>query len=269
MDPAYFETVCQQLPNPVVFKLLGGEPTLHPRFFDFIKIARKYGHHVYFSSNGIKYTNPVFMEKLQKLQVQFSPGLTMNGGYSRDDVYGLIDNRRCLAQKLAALEALRSYGIGRVALSAIVVRGMNEYVVGELLELADRYSDIVRYVHFRSAAKVARWVDTEPYRTAELKELLSYYVDPGQALGSNTLEHSCDHRNDRDCCDRISANRLLQVGLIEFASEKSERCPIRGKLMNNTFTIQPFFENMIRAGDSMAAEFGEVVFTEGTEALTA
>lgn len=258
MDPAYFEAVCQQLPGPVVFKLLGGEPTLHPQFFSFITTARRYGHHVYFSSNGIKYTDSRFMDKLGDLEVSYSPGLTMNGGYSRDDLYEIIDNRSCLKQKLAALDNLHKYGIKRVALSAIIVRDVNESVVGELLELADKYKDIIRYVHFRSAAKVSRWIDTEPLTTTELRELVLPYVS-GQLTNVDTpLETTCGHTNGEDCCARLTQNRVLQIGLVEFASEKSAQCPVRGKLINDSFTIQPFFENMINTGELLAEDYGEV-----------
>lgn len=258
MDLSYFEEVCRRLPRPVVFKFLGGEPTLHPRFFDFIITARRFEHHVYFSSNGIKYTDATFMERLQGLGVSFSPGLSMDGGCRHNDIYELMNNRRCLEQKLAALENLHRFGIGRVALSAIIVRGVNEAVIGEILELAGRYSDVVRYVHFRSTAKVGRWIDTEPYTTAELKALIRPFFSKEQLRPRSLLEISCTPEEGGDCCYRFYPHRLLHVSLIEFASEKSARCPHRGKLLNEGFTIQPFFENMINVGKVLAEQYGEV-----------
>jgi MoaA/NifB/PqqE/SkfB family radical SAM enzyme len=258
MDLSYFEAVCKRLPGPVAYRFLGGEPALHPQFFDFIVTARHYGHHVYFSSNGIKYTDPTFMKSLEALEVSFSPGLSMDGGYSRQDFYELLNNRRCLEQKLRALDNLHKYGIGRVCLSAIVTRGANEAVIAELIELAERYSDVVRYIHFRSAAKVGRWINTEPYTLAELKELVRPFFSAEQFRSACVREIYCVPDEGGDCCYRFRPTRRLQISLIEFATLKSSLCPKRGKLLNDSFMIQPFFENMINAGEAMGAKYGEV-----------
>lgn len=63
MELDHFEEVCKRLPRPVDFKLLGGEPTMHPKFFQFITIAKSYGHSVFFASNGLRYNNPPFYGK--------------------------------------------------------------------------------------------------------------------------------------------------------------------------------------------------------------
>lgn len=167
--------MCRRLPRPVSFKLLGGEPTMHPKFFEFITIGKSYGHSVFFATNGLRYTNPKFMKKLQALDVTFIAGLSMNGGTTNDDFYEVMNNRRILDKKMEGLTNLIEYGIKRVALSAIVVRGYNEQVIGELIELAEEYPNSVKYLHFRSAAMTGRWVNTEPYTAAELKQLMRPY----------------------------------------------------------------------------------------------
>jgi len=259
MDLSYFEEVCKRLPRPVDFRFLGGEPALHPQFFEFITTARHYGHQVYFSSNGIRYTRPGFMEKLAALDVSFVAGLSMDGGSSSNDLYELLNNERCLEQKLAALKNLQKYGIKRVCLSAIITRGENEKVIGELIELARQYSDVVRYIHFRSAAKVGRWINTEPYTQSELKELVRPHFNEQQFTPSCVREIFCTEDEGGTCCYRFRPTPRLQISLIEFATQKSSMCPKRGKVLSEGFRIQPFFENMINAGEVMAEEFGEIV----------
>ena len=78
MELNYFEKACKKLPNRVLWKFLGGEPTLHPRFFEFIKTAYEHGNHVYFSSNGIKYNDKKFLQELKDLNLPFRPGLTLD-----------------------------------------------------------------------------------------------------------------------------------------------------------------------------------------------
>lgn len=258
MDISYFREVCKRLPGPVYFRFLGGEPTLHPRLFDFIVTAREHGHHVFFASNGLRYNEPKFMEGLKAVGGGFCPGLSIDGGTEREDFYELMNNQRCLRQKLAALENLHQYAIGRVTLSAIILRGVNECVVGELLELARRYSDVVRYIHLRSAGKIGRWIDTEPYSLAELKELCRPYFTAKQFQPKAAGEICCPPDGGRDCCYRFRPAARLQISLIEFATPKSAGCPKRGKLLAEGFLIQPFFENIIATGEMLGGQYGEI-----------
>jgi len=43
--------------------LIGGEPTMHPEFFKIIEIIRSAGLRVFLATNGIKFSNPEFLEK--------------------------------------------------------------------------------------------------------------------------------------------------------------------------------------------------------------
>jgi len=260
LDIDYFEAVCRRLPRPVGFKLLGGEPTMHSKFFEFIKIAKSYGHSVFFASNGLRYTIPKFMQKLQALDVAFIAGLSMDGGTTNDDFYEVMNNRRCLDKKMEGLTNLIEYGIKRVALSAIVVRGYNEQVIGELIELTEKYPNKVRYLHFRSAAMTGRWVNTEPYTAVELKQLMRPYFPKEKIVQKGVLQEIfCTPDKGNDCCFRFRPTRKLQISLIEFASENSQRCPYRGKLLPDDFRIQPFYENMVKVGEVLASDYGEVV----------
>lgn len=232
---------------------------MHPRFFDFIRIARQYGHTVFFASNGFNYTRPAFMKKLCSIEQHFVPGLSMDGGTRHNRFYQIMNNQPCLETKLAALNNLHRFHIKRVCLSAIIIRAVNESVIEELLEAADRYRNIVRYIHFRSAAMVGRWADTLPYTQAELIELMRPHFSKDELKPKCVAEIHCNEEQGGDCCYRFRPTPRLQISLIEFASEKSTRCPKRGKLLADNFRIQPFFENMINTGEILADKFGEVV----------
>ena len=67
LDLNYFEDVCKKLPNKVLFRLLGGEPTLHKQFFEFIKIAHQYNHLVSIVTNGLKFNNKQFVSDFKLL----------------------------------------------------------------------------------------------------------------------------------------------------------------------------------------------------------
>ena len=258
MEIDYFRQVCERLPAAVNFRFLGGEPTMSPDFLRFIKTARRFGHTVFFASNGLNYNNPAFMRELSAVTESYVAGLSMDGGTSSNAYYNILNNSDCLENKLSALENLRKYGIKPVCLSAIITRGVNESVIGELLQLVTDYSDIVRYIHFRSAAMLGRWVNTRPYTQAELYELMKPHFSSRQLEAKCVGEIFCTEEEGGDCCYRFRPTRRLQISLIEFATDKSSCCPKRGKLSLDDFTIQPFFENMMRVGEALAEEYGEV-----------
>lgn len=257
LDFDYFAEVCARLPRPVDWRFLGGEPTLNKRFFDLIEVALKYGHTVYFASNGYKYNDPAFMERLALWSGKVSVGLSMDGGTQNNHFYDLLNNRSCLDIKLQALENLRSYGIKRVCLSAIIVRDENERVISELYKAAKSYSDVVRYIHYRSAAMVGRWVNTQPYTLEELKHLTHRLFSDEEFAPGCLREINCND-GDGECCYRFRPNSRLQISLIEFASARSSQCPNRGKLLQEDFLIEPFFANMIDKSEDFSIKHGEV-----------
>jgi molybdenum cofactor biosynthesis enzyme MoaA len=221
MTVEYFEECCRRLPSKVFFKFLGGEPSLHPQLTDLIKTGEKYGHKMYFSSNGLRYRDPAFIRSLQDLRdsgSDFRMGLSLDGGRTNERAYEEINGRPCLKEKMEAFESLMAAKIGRVMLSAIIVRGLNEGVIGELIEMAEEHSDVVRYIHLRTAAPVGVWENTEPYRMEEFKELVGQYFTAEQMQPKCVAEVFCDSRSGNNCCYRFRPNRRLQVSLIEFAS---------------------------------------------------
>jgi molybdenum cofactor biosynthesis enzyme MoaA len=253
MELSYFEEVCRRLPGYVQFKFLGGEPTLHPDFMGFIRAARRRKHEVTILSNGMRYTDPAFVRDLADLNLdaRFILGLSLDGGSSRDDVYYRINNEHCLRWKMKALETLDKCFPGRVEISAIIVRGLNEDVVPELLELADRYRRIVRYIHFRTAAKAGRWGETAPYTMEELKEIVRPYFTGKQFQPQCLWEPHCNPGDGCGACYRFRPTPRLQISLIEFATQRAASCFKRGKLVDRQFLVQSFFENIMHNSETL------------------
>lgn len=255
MDIDYFEQVCERLPRGVSFKLLGGEPTMHPKFFDFMRIANKHGHHSYFSSNGLRFLEDDFMEELASLPFSVSTGITIDGGLTNREAYEVIDGRDLLDTKLAALAQLERYNIKRVVLSAIIVRDLNEEVIGQLFDLSERNTNI-RYIMIRNVGKGGQWIDTVPYKTEELKQLCSNYFDQEQLKLSSHYGEICEPPSTNTCCYRFRPSKRVQVALIESIDEDAVDCPYKGKLIDERFVIQSFHESLIKTGNKMAVDYG-------------
>jgi molybdenum cofactor biosynthesis enzyme MoaA len=241
-----FADICADLPFPVLLKLCGGEPTLHPRILDFIRIAHHYRHKVHIVSNGARYTDHTFMNSLRELKrrgTTFALGLSMDGGYTDRHAYEVINGCDCLRQKRDAFHSLISYRLGRVGLSAIIVRGLNEEVIPQLVELAKRNA-VVRYLHFRNAGKVGRWLDTEPYSIGELIRLVRPYFSEEEFAPKCVQEPYCPPESGNECCYRFRPTGRLQVSLVEFNSDRAAMCQKRGRLVDDSYIIRPFFVSM-------------------------
>lgn len=247
LDLAYFEEVCRRLPSKVLWKFAGGEPTLHPQFFDLLKVAHLHGHGVHVSSNGMKYLEPEFAKQAARASLKFRSwfGLTLDGGLN-DDYYLRINGQSCAEQKLAALSSLLYAGVKTITISAIIVRGINEAIVPQLLRLADDHREI-HFIHFRTVARTGRYLETKPYDLMGLKDLVRPFFKEDQFQSQYTTEgltstvQLCWQNKDAGnaakqcsklgCCYRFVPRAGLQVSLIEFATDRAASCPQRGKLL--------------------------------------
>jgi len=244
MPLEYFQHLCATLPFPVAMKFIGGEPTLHPQLPEFIRVAHQHKHVVYISSNGMRYTDAGFMHSLRRIKsegVSLALGLSMDGGYANRAAYKLINGQDCLANKMQAFHALVESGLGRICLTAIIIRGVNEDVIPQLISLANKHSNAVRHIHFRNFGKVGSWLETEPYTLKELKSLTQKYFTREQFRPKCVGEIYCAPTEGRECCYRFRPHKRLQISLIEFDSERSRHCPKRGRVIYGIDGIQPFF----------------------------
>ena len=247
MPVSFFEHICKTLPFPIILKLAGGEPTLHPQFPEFIRLATVHDHKTYTCSNGLRYRDPEFMASLvplHELHAGFSLGISMDGGTGNAKAYEMIAGRDCLKEKLEAFAALVQHRHYRICLTAIIVRGLNEDVIGQLIGLAKEHPEAVRYIHLRNAGRTGAFLDTEPYSLDELKALVRPHFSAEQFLPRCIGELFCPPESGRDCCYRFRPTPRLQISLVEFASEKSANCPKRGRILLGSDRILPLFHSI-------------------------
>jgi len=271
MDIKYFEEVCKSLPKTVLFRLLGGEPTLHKDFFEFIKVAHKHRHLVSIVSNGIKFNDKSFTQELKNMKIPLIIGLSLDGGRNNNEWYEKIVNMPCADIKMGALQNLAEAGFKRVSISAIIVKGLNEGVIPDLLDIQEEYVKTVRYIHYRTSSNIGRYDDEyiDTYTAPELNAVVDGYIkekynlkEPrriirngktptdGQGNEMPVKEKGIPNRICRNCCNQYWLHSRLQISIIEFGTDNSSLCWHRGKLMND-YTIQPFFENMLAFSDKL------------------
>lgn len=159
-EPSYEEVVDMlksfRSEQPVAGRMVqfsGGEPTLHPRFLDIVRAARKLGFsHIQIASNGINLGDPKFAEEcgkagLHTIYLQFD-GLS-------DEIYTKTRGKPLWAMKERAIESIRRSGMKLVFVPTIV-KGFNDQEVGKILNYALANMDVVSGISYQPVVFTGR-----------------------------------------------------------------------------------------------------------------
>jgi molybdenum cofactor biosynthesis enzyme MoaA len=266
MDIEWFEEVCAKLPRPVAFRLLGGEPTLYPHLARALDAATKYGHQAAVVTNGLRFSDKRWATSFKKVMDR-NPTATIsiafNGGFVNDEWYDQIDGENRRLKKNKALANLLELGYRRLAINAIIVKGVNEGVIDEFYEKALQYPGQITNIRFRTAAKQGRWNedafdeyhDQTSYTGIELDQVIKQRI-PAAARplrfirdgynpshGDGTLIKS-DKLKCNQCCFMYYIGPQLWVANVEFGSHNSALCWRRGQLIQSENNIVPFHHYM-------------------------
>ncbi len=136
-----------------VVQFSGGEPTIHPQFFEILSMAREMGFsHIQAATNGIEFAKPGFAEAakaagLQTLYLQFD-GIT-------DDVYKRTRGVALMEQKVKAIENVRHAGL-KIVFVPTIVKGINDHQIGDIVRFAIENIDCVSGISFQPVAFTGR-----------------------------------------------------------------------------------------------------------------
>jgi len=159
---AMLDAVVRAEGEPDVLQLSGGEPTLHPRFFDVLDAVRERPfRHVMVNTNGLRIAGePDFAARL----AEYAPGLEVYLQFDSFEKAALEDLRgadlRAVRQR--AVERLNELGLS-TTLVVTVKRGVND---GELGRIVDRALEqpAVRGVTFQPVQVAGRCEGFDPAR---------------------------------------------------------------------------------------------------------
>lgn len=139
----------------------GGEPTVHPRFFDIVKAAKELGFaQVQVATNGIEFAKSVEFCRKSKEAGLNTIYLSFDG--VSDDIYIRARNRKMLHVKQQVIDNLRKLEHHpSVVLVPTVVKGLNDKQVGDILKFALDNADVVRGVNYQPVAFTGRMTREE------------------------------------------------------------------------------------------------------------
>ena len=154
--------------NPEVVHFSGGEPTIHPKIFDMIKLANeKKIKYVLINTNGVRISkDEEFTKKLAELgaiiYLQFD-------GFKRE-TYEKLRGEDLSQIKLKAIENLEKYGLN-IVLVPTVQRNVNEDELGKIVDFALSRPSI-KGVVFQPSFYSGRHTDFDPMDVVTLSEVI-------------------------------------------------------------------------------------------------
>jgi len=131
----------------------GGEPTLHPQFFDILRTARDMGFtHIQVATNGRRFAEPEFVFQceeagLHTLYLQFD-GMD-------DRIYRKLRGRPLLEEKIRVVENVTRTNM-RLVLVPTIAAGINVDQIGPIFYFALRHSRHVTGISIQPAADTGR-----------------------------------------------------------------------------------------------------------------
>ncbi|MDE1765577.1 MAG: radical SAM protein [Thaumarchaeota archaeon] len=154
--------------SPEIVQFSGGEPTIHPKILDMIRLARaKNIPRVMINTNGIRISkDEEFVKELAKL----SPVIYLQFDGLTDDTYLKLRGVALKDAKMKAIENLGKYGLMTV-LVATIQRGVNECEVGSLVDLA-LTNGTVRGLVFQPTFYSGRHPDVDPMNIVTYPEVI-------------------------------------------------------------------------------------------------
>ncbi len=136
-----------------VVQFAGGEPTIHPQFFKICEMAKEMGFwHIQVASNGKNLSNYEFAKKakasgLHTIYLQFD-GVT-------DDVQFKTRAEKIMDTKRKVVENARKVGL-RVVLVPVLVKGVNDHQVGDIIRFAIQNVDVIVGISFQPVCFTGR-----------------------------------------------------------------------------------------------------------------
>lgn len=136
-----------------VVQFSGGEPTIYPRFFDVLRLAKEMGFsHIQAATNGIMLSDLEFAQQaaeagLQTLYLQLD-GVT-------DDVYKRVRGEALLEKKLKCIENCKKTGM-KIVFVPTIVKGVNDHQIGDIVKLALDNIEAMSGISFQPVAFTGR-----------------------------------------------------------------------------------------------------------------
>jgi len=221
--------------NPIEFRFIGGEPTLHRDLEKIVEYASKNRHRTSIATNGLRIANKEYLKKLKHAGLN-TVYLSMTG-FDDDCIYEITDLLRCADKKMKALNNVLDLGL-RLSVGCIVHKNLNEHLIVEIFNyLVESNCKVGTSIEFRNIGQVGRFLDYETYNFEQLKSLVKdklNIVNSVKILEDNQYSYAFVYKGFR-------INVTNWSGVSNGFDETTNA--IRGR-MTEDFEVEPFLEHI-------------------------
>ncbi len=166
-----------------LIQLSGGEPTIHPDFFEILEIALDKGiRQVYINTNAIMLAKREFAERLASYDKRVSVYLQFDG--FRPATYELLRGRDLLETKIQAADHCEDLGINTVP-TITLTREINHDEVGELIRWASVRTNSIRKIMIQPAMYSGRYDNPRVVERLTVADVVRDICEQTDGLFSN------------------------------------------------------------------------------------
>lgn len=140
-------------------QLSGGEPTMREDLPDILRMGKEMGFsHIQVNTNGIRLAgDPEYAGALKEAGADL---IYLQFDSLHDDVYQITRGREMAEIKFRAIENCGAAGIG-VMLVPVMIRGVNDNEIGDLVRFAKEHMPAVKGIHFQPVSYFGRYPDRD------------------------------------------------------------------------------------------------------------
>ncbi len=244
MDEKKLYSFLRRLPNRIVLRLIGAEPTMRKDLVDMIREVRKCGHNVSLTTNGLKLSSKKYVQSLKDASLRMVL-ISMNGA-DDPEVYKVMDDGGEYSKmKVRALENCMNMNM-IVNTGTIIAKGTNESTIRRQIEVVKECVARTNYksrlkplLRMKSVGSIGRYMENSAYSIQELEDL---FLDQCPEFREDT-----QYPPNAATFARLYTDGEVYVRLIDWSIDE-EGVPdsgneTRGRITSD-FKVAPFFEHV-------------------------
>ena len=164
-------------------RLTGGEPLLRR---DLPRLVRMLAANPRIRDLALTTNGVLFGEQAEDLRAAGLHRVTLSLDTLRPERFAALTGRSTHAQVLAGIEAARRIGFPKLKLDTVMLRGVNDDEVADLIEFAGGIDAEVRFIEYMDVGGATEWSLDKVFTRAELLDRLSKRYGTITPLGENS-----------------------------------------------------------------------------------
>lgn len=179
-------------------KLTGGEPLLRPDIVNIVSKISPWANEVSMTTNAISLPDlaePLSEAGLKRVNISLHT--------VRPETYRSICGQDSLDKALLGLEAAKAAGLVPIKINMVLLRGLNDLELPEMLEFASQHGVILQLIELETVKeRISKRIYKDHHK--DMKEVKDWLLGTGTPIGNNPL-----HRREKIRMNRLPDGKRL------------------------------------------------------------